>query len=270
VVQRLPYFAEHTVGFLRGLELIVLVGATPPVAFFAYPGRPSWCAPAACEFTHLAQPHEDGVQALEDLADAVGARGLPAARHPLQLPDLPRGPLSAMKVAQAIAHLTPEHAIYAEEAATAGLPLLVNLARARPHTHLPVAGGALGQGLPLAAGAAIAAPDRKVVCPHGDGGAAYTLQALWTMARERLDVTVVLFANRSYAILNTELQRVGVGPVGPRGLSLLDLGNPDLDWVRIANGLGVEASRVATGEELAAHYASAMTHAGPRLIEVVL
>jgi acetolactate synthase I/II/III large subunit len=124
--------------------------------------------------------------------------------------------------------------------------------------------------LPLAVGAALAAPDRKVICPHGDGGAAYTLQALWTMARENLDVTTVIYANRSYAILNIELQRVGAGAVGSKALSMLDLHNPEMNWVQIANGLGVEASRAATVEEFAAHYASAMTHKGPRLIEVMI
>ena len=133
-----------------------------------------------------------------------------------------------------------------------------------------MAGGSIGQGLPVAAGAAIAAPERKVVCPHGDGGAAYTLQALWTMARENLDVTTIVYANRSYAILNIELARVGVGTVGERARSMLDLHHPVIDWVRIANGFGVEASRVTTGEEFAAHYASAMAQRGPRLIEVVL
>ncbi|MGB8326103.1 MAG: thiamine pyrophosphate-dependent enzyme, partial [Steroidobacteraceae bacterium] len=162
------------------------------------------------------------------------------------------------------------HVIYAEEAATSGLPLLMNLARARPHTHLPLAGGSIGQGLPLAVGAALAAPERKVVCPQADGGAAYTLQALWTMARERLDVTTVIYANRSYAILNIELQRVGLSEVGVRALSMLDLHNPEMNWVQIASGLGVEASRATTAEEFAAQYGSAMKHKGPRLIEVMI
>jgi len=160
--------------------------------------------------------------------------------------------------------------IYAEEAATSGLPLLAQLSRARPHTHLPLAGGSIGQGLPLAVGAAIAAPDRKVVCPHGDGGAAYTVQALWTMARENLDVTTVIYANRSYAILNIELQRVGASGAGAKATSMLDLHNPEMDWSRIATGFGIEASRASTCEEFAAQYASAMKQRGPRLIEVLI
>ena len=269
-VERIPYFAEQIVACLQGIEQIVLVGAKPPVSFFAYPGKPSWCAPESCTFSHLAEPHEDGVRALEDLAAALGAPPQPAVRMPLQLPDLPRGALTALGVAQVIARLTPDDVIYAEEAATGGFPLLMNLARARPHTHLPLAGGAIGQGLPLAVGAAVAAPGRKVICPQADGGAAYTLQALWSMARERLDVTTVIYANRSYAILNIELQRVGIGQVGARALSMLDLHDPEMNWMQIATGLGVEASRATSCEEFTAQYTSAMARKGPRLIEAVL
>ena len=196
-VERIPYFAEQIVAYLEGIEQIILVGAKPPVSFFAYPGKPSWCAPEGCQFSHLAHPHEDGAGALAALADALGAPAQSPVRVPLQLPGMPNGPLNALSAAQIIAELTPENVIYAEEAATSGMPLLGMLGRARPHTHLPLTGGSIGQGLPLAVGAALAAPDRKVVCPHGDGGAAYTMQALWSMARENLDITVVIYANRS-------------------------------------------------------------------------
>ena len=146
----------------------------------------------------------------------------------------------------------------------------MNLARARPHSHMPVTGGSIGQGLPLAVGAAIAASGRKVVSPHGDGGAAYTLQALWTMARENLDITTVIYANRSYAILNIELQRVGATGAGPKALSMLDLHKPEMNWVQLAQGMGVEASRATSNEEFAAQYGSAMKQRGPRLIEVMI
>ena len=191
-------------------------------------------------------------------------------RIPLHLPGLPTGSLNSLSVAQIIAQLTPDHAIYADESNTSSLPLLMMLARARPHTHLPLAGGSIGQGLPLAVGAALAAPDRKVICPHGDGGAAYTMQALWTMARENLDVTTVIYANRSYAILNYELHRVGVTAVGENARAMLDLHNPEMNWTQIASGLGVEASRATTAEEFAAQYQSAMKHKGPRLIEAMI
>lgn len=269
-VERIPYFAEQIVAYLEGIEQIILVGAKPPVSFFAYPGKPSWCAPEGCQFSHLAHPHEDGAGALAALADALGAPAQSPVRVPLQLPGMPNGPLNALSAAQIIAELTPENVIYAEEAATSGMPLLTLLGRARPHTHLPLTGGSIGQGLPLAVGAALAAPDRKVVCPHGDGGAAYTMQALWSMARENLDITVVIYANRSYAILNIELQRVGATGAGAKALSMLDLHNPEMNWVKIAEGLGVEASRATTCEEFAAQYGSAMKHRGPHLIEVMI
>lgn len=269
-VERVPYFAEQIVAFLRGLERLVLVGSRPPVSFFAYPGKPGWCAPEGCAIDYLAHPHEDGARALLDLADALDAPAASWMRLSLELPDLPSGPLDAGKVAQVIARLTPEHAILAEEAISCGLPLLAHMARARPHTHLPVAGGSIGQGLAVAVGAAIAAPDRKVVCPHGDGGAAYTLQALWTMARERLDVTTIVFANRSYAILGVEMQRMGIGAAGARASSMFDLHDPEIDWSTLARGFGVEATRVTTSEEFAAQFAAAMSERGPRLIEALI
>jgi acetolactate synthase I/II/III large subunit len=269
-VERIPYFAEQIVEFLAGCEQLILVGAKPPVSFFAYPGKPSWCTPPECRIAQLAHEHEDGVGALAALADALGASGLQPTRLPLVLPELPRGPLTALAVAQAVAHLTPDNAIFADESATSGFPLAMMMARARPHDHMAVTGGSIGYGLPVAVGAAVACPDRKVVCPHGDGGAAYTLQALWTMAREQLDITVVIYANRSYAILNIELQRVGASGAGPRALAMLDLHNPEMNWVQIANGMGVEATRAATGEEFVAQYASAMQQRGPRLIEALI
>jgi acetolactate synthase-1/2/3 large subunit len=269
-VERIPYFGEQIATFLAATEQMIMVGGTPPVSFFAYPDKPSWCVPEGCELIYLAQPHEDGVAALQHLADALGAPRETLARVALQLPGLPTGLLNSLSVAQIIAQLTPDHAIYADESNTASLPLLMMLGRARPHTHLPLAGGSIGQGLPLAVGAALAAPDRKVVCPHGDGGAAYTMQALWTMAREKLDVTTVIYANRSYAILNYELFRVGVTTVGENARAMLDLHNPEMNWTQIASGLGVEASRATTAEQFAAQYESAMKQRGPRLIEAMI
>ena len=269
VIERLPYFAEQLVDTLAPFEQLVLVGSTPPVAFFAYPGKPSWCSPEGVEILHLAHPHEDGVGALADVADSLGASsdGVPVA--PLSLPDHPTGGFDQFTIGQVIARLLPEGAIVSDEAATSGLGPALALATAVPHDVLSLTGGAIGQGLPLAAGAAVACPDRKVVCLHGDGGAMYTVQALWTMAREQLDVTTVIFANRSYGILNIELQRVGADS-GPKALSMLDLGNPDLDWVSLATGMGVEAVRVDSVDAFRDAFASAMAQSGPRLIEAVL
>lgn len=269
VIERLPYFAEQLVSTLEPFEQLVLVGATPPVAFFAYPGKASWCSPEGIAITYLAHPHEDGVAALAAVADELAAPASDVAVAPLSLGDLPSGRVDQFSIGAIIAQLLPEQAIVSDEAATSGLGAALATATAAPHDWLSLTGGSIGQGLPLAAGAAVACPDRKVVCLHGDGGAMYTVQALWTMAREQLDVTTVIYANRSYGILNIELQRVGAD-AGPQALSMLDIGNPNLDWVSMATGMGVEAVRTDTLEAFREAFAAAMAQRGPRLIEVVL
>ncbi|MEX0838683.1 MAG: acetolactate synthase large subunit [Parvibaculum sp.] len=270
VIERIPYFAEQMVETLANVEQLILVGSKPPVSFFAYPGKPSWCTPEGAEIIYLAHPHEDGVAALEAVASAIGAPKDPAGVAPLQKPDLPKGALDQFTAGQIVAHYLPDNAIISDEAATSGIGSAIATTNAAPHDHLSLTGGAIGQGLPLATGAAVACPDRKVVCLHGDGGAMYTLQALWTQAREKLDVTNVIFANRSYAILNIELMRVGAENPGPKALSMLDLHNPELNWVQLGQGMGVESVRVETAEEFAEAFASAMKQKGPRLIEVML
>ena len=269
-VERIPYFAEQIVEFMKGTEQLILVGASPPVSFFAYPNKPSWCTPEGCNILYLAHANEDGTVALEALAEAVKAPRPPSHVGGPGKPDLPTGPLNPQTAGQVIAHYLPSGAIISDEGATAGGGMHRYAANIEPHDHLALAGGAIGQGIPVATGAAVACPDRKVICLHGDGGAMYTLQALWTQAREALDVTTVIFANRSYAILNIELARVGAGNAGPKAFSMLDLHNPELDWVKLASGMGVEASRATSVEEFATQFASAMKHRGPHLIEVVL
>ena len=270
LVERIPYFAEQIVEFLEGTEQLILVGAKPPVSFFAYPGKESWCTPEGCEILYLAHPHEDGPAALDAVAAAIGAPAEPANVAALKLPDAPAGKLDSFSVGAVVARHLPENAIISDEAATSGIGSAIATMTAAPHDHLSLTGGAIGQGLPLATGAAVACPDRKVVCLHGDGGAMYTLQALWTQARERLDVVNVIFANRSYAILNVELARVGAQNPGPKALSVLDLHNPELDWVKLAEGMGVEASRAETAEEFEEQFSSAVKAKGPRLIEAVV
>jgi acetolactate synthase I/II/III large subunit len=267
-MERLPYFGENIAEMLQGLEQLVLVGAAPPVSFFAYPGKQSWLTPQGCEIFTLAQPHEDCVSALEQVADAIGA----PAEGPttkLERPSLPDGPINSMSLGQVIARFLLDQAIVSEEAATSGLGLIHFLPQCAPHDMLHLSGGAIGQALPVAVGAALAAPARKVVAVTGDGGAISTVQALWTMAREKLDVVTVICANRSYAILNIELMRLGAGNVGPKPLSLLDIGHPDLDWVALARGFGVEAERAKDCREFARFFEDAMKHKGPRLIEAV-
>jgi acetolactate synthase-1/2/3 large subunit len=269
-IERIPYFAEQIVDFLAGIDTLVLVGAQPPVSFFAYPGKPSWCTPEGCRIVYLAQPHEDQLGALLALADAVGAAPQPKKRASHQVPDAPTGGLNQATVAMAIARFLPEGAVLIDEAATSGLAPYGFTSTAAPHDYLGLTGGSIGWGLPAAVGAAVACPERKVVCLHGDGGAMYTIQALWTQAREKLDVINVIFANRSYAILNIELMRVGAGNGGPKALSMLDIGSPTLNFVKLAEGMGVAASRAETAEQFSAQFEDAVKQNGPRLIEVVL
>jgi acetolactate synthase-1/2/3 large subunit len=206
---------------------------------------------------------------LQAVADAIGApKQGDVAR--LERPPQPQGELTAMTMGQIIARLLPENAILSEEAATTGAGLTRFLPAALPHDILYITGGSIGQALPVATGAAMAAPDRKLVTVSGDGGAMYTLQSLWTQAREKLDVVTVICANRSYAILTVELTRVGAGNAGPKALSMLDIGNPDLDWVALARGMGVEAERARDCAEFAHAFEDAMKRKGPYLIEAVL
>jgi len=270
VIDRIPYFAEQIVETLAEVEQLVLVGAKPPVSFFAYPGKPSWCLPGAAEIFYLAHPHEDGEGALQALASALGASDVSPPVAGFARPDMPTGRINQYTAGQVIARHLPEGAILADEGATASGGTMVATVTGPPHEHMPLTGGSIGQGIPLATGAAVACPDRKVVCIQGDGGAMYTIQALWTQAREKLDVVTVIFANHSYGILNVELARVGARNVGPKALSMLDLHNPELDFVKLAGGLGVEASRAETLEDLDSQFASAIAAKGPRLIEVIL
>jgi acetolactate synthase I/II/III large subunit len=271
VVERIPYWAEDIVEFLQGVEHLILVGTKAPITFFAYPGKTSWPTPESCKIMVLSHPHEDGMAALDALADALNAPPAPANVAVLSKPTLPKsGNLDARAVAQVIAHYLPEGAIVADEAITSGLPCFSYTATAAPHDYLNLCGGAIGGMVPVGIGAAVACHDRKVVCLEGDGSAMYTLQALWTQARERLDVTTVIYANRSYAILNIELARFGVDHPGLTAQSLFDLHNPTLDWVKLAEGMGVEAARAETAEQFGGLFASAMKTRGPRLIEAVI
>jgi acetolactate synthase-1/2/3 large subunit len=269
-VNRIPYFAEQIVEFFADTRQLILVGAKPPVSFFAYPGKPSWGLPEGCTIHHLAQAHEDGTQALEALADALGAPREPAHVAQLKTVESIADKFDQYAIGQVIARHLPEGAILSDEAATSGAGTALATITAAPHDQLSLTGGSIGQGLPVATGAAVAAPQSKVVCIHGDGGAMYTLQSLWTQARENLDVTTVIFANKSYAILNIELARVGAGNPGPKALSMLDLHKPDLDWTKLASGMGVEASRATNIKEFEAQFEAAMRGRGPRLIEAVL
>jgi acetolactate synthase I/II/III large subunit len=271
LTEPIPYFPEDIIRFLEGVEYLILVGAKPPISFFAYPGKASWPIPEGCRILVLSHAHEDGTAALDALADALKAPPEPVDVAALKTADLPKsGKLDAGAVMQAIAHYLPEGAIIADGAVTSGLPYFSYTVASASHDYLNLTGGAIGGMMPVGTGAAVACPERKVICLEGDGSAMYTLQALWTQARERLDVTTVIYANRSYAILNIELTRVGVDNPGMSARSLFDLHDPTLDWVKLAEGMGVEAARAETTEQFADLFTSAMKTRGPRLIEAVI
>lgn len=269
-IERLAYVPELASVQLRGLKHLVLVDAKAPVSFFAYPGRKSYLVPDGCEVHELAAPSDDAPGSLTALAAALDAAG---ASPPLQSsarPLRPTGELTAEKACQAIGALLPEGAIICEEANTSGVTLAAATAGAPRHDVLALTGGAIGQGLPLAVGAAVACPDRPVFALEADGSALYTIQSLWTMAREQLDVTVVIFNNRSYAILNMELTRVGAREAGPAARAQLDLHRPDIDFVEVATGFGVPSVRVSTAEDMVEALEVAAAEAGPHLIEAVV
>jgi acetolactate synthase-1/2/3 large subunit len=270
-VERLPYFPEPAKALLAGLERLVLVEARQPVSFFAYPGMSSSLAPAGCIFDVLAAQDEDGVLALEWLAEELGARPPESAGAGSPRPSLPSGePLTAAAVGRAVGALVPEGVIFSDETVSSNEQIWPHLAGAPSHDHLPVTGGAIGQGLPVALGAALACRGRKVVALEGDGSAMYTPQSLWTMARERLDVAVVILSNRRYRILDIEMRRTGAGAVGPRADQMIDLADPEPDWVKLAAGFGVHGARAATADEFISEFRAAMREPGPRLIEAVL
>ncbi len=268
-VARLPYMAEQADAQLAGTDELILAGARSPVTFFAYPGRPSDLVPDGCSVTQLADQAEDVETALEQLAALVAAQTGPVLGPASAEPAAP-GPLTARNLATAIAATLPEHAIVVDEANTSGFALPGALAGAARHSLLTLTGGAIGQGLPVATGAAIAAPGRRVVCVEADGSALYTIQALWTQAREQLDVTTVLVNNSSYAILRIELARVGAGPAGQHAARMLSLDSPTPDFADISRGLGVPASRVSTAEDLQDALRRAHAAPGPHLIEAIV
>ncbi|WP_374564745.1 acetolactate synthase large subunit [Ideonella sp.] len=269
-VERIAYLAEMAGVQLAGLDHLVLVDAKAPVSFFAYPGKPSDLVPEGCQVLSLSTPAQDAAASLAALAEALGAAQAMPARQAAQRPGRPRGRLTAPKVCKAVGHLLPERAIIVDEAITSGLMLGLMTAGAPRHDLLTLTGGAIGQGLPSAAGAAIACPGRPVLALVGDGSAMYTVQALWTMAREALHVVAIVFNNASYSVLNVELERVGAGTGGPKARSQLNLGEPALNFAQMAQSMGVHAVRTDDAGEFANALAYALDHPGPHLIEALV
>ncbi len=270
-IEGVPYPVDQAIAMLAGVKNIVLVGAKAPVAFFAYPDKPSLLWPEDCAVHTLAEAHEDTVHALEWLADELDAQSSGAVLQSLERPSLPAdGPLDIDAIACAVGALLPENAIVADEAIGSGRSMHPFTVGSPPHDWLQICGGAIGLGLPMATGAAVACPDRKVIGLQADGSAMYTLQALWTQAREGLDVTTVLFANRAYASLKHELFNVGAHNPGRTALDMLEIGRPDLDWVALARGMGVDAGRATTNAEFVRELRAGLASEGPYLLEAVI
>jgi acetolactate synthase-1/2/3 large subunit len=267
-IDRIPYVIEQALPILKDFKHIVLVEANDPVAFFAYPNKPSMLKPEGCEVHRLTAGGENSVAALEALASALGAR--PADAKPQKLVELakPTGALTHASIAQALAMAIPENAIVVDESITTGRGFFPPTAAAVPHDWLQNMGGSIGFSTPVATGAAVACPDRKVICMVGDGSAMYTLQSLWTQAREGLNVLTIVFANRIYQILRGEFDGVGAGQPGQRAMDMLKLDRPNLDFVALAKGMGVAGRAVSNVDDFVKALAEGVAEKGPRLIEV--
>jgi acetolactate synthase-1/2/3 large subunit len=270
---KVPYPVDMALDLLREIDVLVLVGAQVPVAFFAYPGKPSRLIPDSCEVMTLAVPGDDLPGTLDALADELGAGKFKPANIALARsgePALPNGTLDADKVCTLVAKLLPENCIVCDESVSSGRVFYGMCADAPQHDYLQITGGAIGIGIPLCIGAAVACPDRKVIGMQADGSGMYTVQGLWTQARENLDVVTVVFANRTYAILHGEMRAVGVNDFGRNATQMLNIDEPALDWVAMARGMGVEAGRATTAEEFVRLFRGALARKGPFLIEAAI
>jgi acetolactate synthase-1/2/3 large subunit len=267
-IDRIPYVIEQALPIMKNFKQIVLVEANDPVAFFAYPNKPSMLKAEGTHVHRMTAWGENSEGALAALADSLGAK--PSDVKPQQLAELvkPTGALNHTTIAQAIAYAIPENAIIVDESITTGRGFFPLTAGAAPHDWLQNMGGSIGFSTPVATGAAVACPDRKVMCMVGDGSAMYTIQSLWTQARENLNVVTIVFANRIYQILRGEFDGVGAGEPGQRAQDMLKIDRPTLDFVAMAKGMGVPGRAVTSADEFNKALAEANAEAGPRLIEV--
>ncbi len=267
-VDRVQYVLEQGIEQFKQFRQIILVGARAPVAYFAYPGKDSSFTSPECEIHALASPGDDYVGALESLATALSARDVEPTLDNPERPQMPSGEITLSGLAAAVGALLPENTIVVDESNTSGRGLMAATKGSPPHDWLTNTGGSIGIALPLAVGAAVACPDRHVLCLTADGSAMYSAQALWTMARASLNVTTVVFANHSYGVLKREFSYLGVGEPGPRAAAMFDIGNPDLDWTLLAKGMGVPAARVTSLDGFGKALRAGLQNQGPSLIEV--
>jgi len=270
-VDRIAYILDQAREQLNEFRQFILVGAKPPVTYFAYPGKDSVVTPPDCKIHTLAPPEEDLIGALVSLCEALSlAEPTSSKINTVERLQAPSGEITLPGISAVIGALIPENTILIEESMTSGRGLMPATRSAPPHDWLGNTGGSIGIALPLAVGAAIAEPERRVLCLTADGSAMYTLQALWTMARENLKVTTLVFANRSYAVLKREFSYLGIGEPGPTAKELFEIGQPNLDWVQLAKGMGVPGCRVTSLDALGKALRDGFESEGPTIIEVPL
>jgi len=271
IVPRVPYLPQDALAALGVYEAFVSVDARRPVAFFGWPGHPSYFVNDNQEFISIGGNNQDAVTVLEALADELGApASVPSTNGRIKRPPVASGPLTTESVGATLAALQPENVIIVNEGLTAGLACQKYAGSVPPHTQLGITGGAIGQGIPTAVGAAVACPDRPVIGFQADGSGMYTLQGLWTQAREGLNVTTLLCANRRYKILQGEVARSGIKDPGPMTRSLTDLSNPAIGWASIAQGMGVPSVTVERAEDLAKAMERGFVEPGPFFIEMLM
>ncbi len=269
-VERVQYVLEPAIEQFKEFPQVILVGARTPVAYFAYPGKSSVFTPPDCAIFSLASPGEDYVGALEALASALSLHGEEMQAEKATRPLMPSGEITLAGLAAVVGALLPENAIVIDESMTSGRGLMATTHGAPPHDWLANTGGSIGIAMPLAVGAAVACPHRRVLCLSADGSGMYTPQALWTMAREGLNVTIVVFANRDYAVLKREFSYLGKGDPGVRATAMFEIGHPDLDWTLLAKGMGVPGIRVDSLDAFGKALRAGLESEGPMLIEVPL
>ncbi len=269
--KRIPYNVDRAVNLLKDFDTIVLIGARQPVAFFAYPNKPSVLSNKSTKFINFANIEENISQGLENLSEYVNANDIiPNNVSTISFPIIQKGELNPSTIGSILGNLIPENAIIVDESVSTGREFFPFTEDSRPHTWLSNCGGSIGFALPAATGASLACPDRKVIALEGDGSGMYTLQSLWTIAREKLDVTILIFANQSYKILHGELSNVGVKNPGPSAINMLSLNNPSLNWVSLSKGMGIDARKVKNADQLLNVFKEALSIKGPYLIEVMI
>lgn len=269
-IERIPYAVPPALAFLGGFRHLVTLETKEPIAFFSYPDKPSQLKAAGTLVHSLAETDEDSVLALEMLVDALGISGTAPVLQPRIETAVPSGALNPLSIAHVLNAAIPDNAILVDESLTTGRESMGHTMGARPHDLINNLGGSIGYGTPVATGAAMACPDRRTICMVGDGSAMYTIQSLWTQAREGLPVTTIIFANNQYAILKAEYSNMGAGTPGPQAMAMIDIDRPTIDWVAMAKSMGVPGVQVDSAETFHAALVRSTQEPGPSLIEVKL